>query len=96
MIWIPLLVFVVVGAMAYLAVIETAFGDEELELARISRHLCPALLRVELARMLAPADVYITHIKPGEVDAVMSEIGAQHSHHSIRALVAGQVMNIPG
>jgi hypothetical protein len=75
-------------------VIETAFGDDELELARISRHLCPSLLRGELARLEQPTDVFITHIKPGELDAVMSEIGAQTSHHRIRALAAGQVMRI--
>jgi ribonuclease BN (tRNA processing enzyme) len=75
-------------------VIETAFSDEEIELARISRHLCPALLRDELARLERPVDVYITHIKPGELDAVMSEIGAQASRHRIRALAAGQVMRV--
>jgi hypothetical protein len=49
-------------------------------------------LQRELAHLQAPADVYITHIKPGEVDAVMSEIGAQGSRHRISALVSGQVM----
>jgi ribonuclease BN (tRNA processing enzyme) len=73
-------------------VIETAFGDDERELARISQHLCPSLLREELDRLASPTNVYITHIKPGEVDAVMSEIGARTSRHRIRALVAGQVM----
>jgi ribonuclease BN (tRNA processing enzyme) len=71
-------------------VIETAFGDDEQGLADISRHLSPALLRRELAQLRAPADVYITHIKPGEVDAVMSEIGAHGSRHRIGALVSGQ------
>jgi ribonuclease BN (tRNA processing enzyme) len=77
-------------------VIETAFGDDESELAGISRHLCPALLREELAQLRSPADVFITHIKPGEVDAVMSEIGAQRSPHRIQALVSGQVMRMGG
>lgn len=76
-------------------VIETAFGNDEIELARISRHLCPAMLGDELARLEQSADVYVTHIKPGELDAVMSEIGAQGSRHRIRALVAGQVMRLP-
>jgi ribonuclease BN (tRNA processing enzyme) len=75
-------------------VIETAFGDDELALARISRHLCPSQLQVELEQLATPADVFITHIKPGEVDAVMSEIGAQTSRHRIRALVSGQVMHL--
>ncbi|MBU6258365.1 MAG: 3',5'-cyclic-nucleotide phosphodiesterase [Burkholderiales bacterium] len=76
-------------------VIETAFRDDEHALAGISRHLCPSELQRELARLERPADVYITHIKPGEVDAVMSEIGAQASPHRIRALVTGERIEIP-
>jgi ribonuclease BN (tRNA processing enzyme) len=75
-------------------VIETAFADDELELARISRHLCPSLLRQELSRLEQPAQVYITHIKPGDIDAVMTEVGAGTSRHRIAALVAGQLMNV--
>ncbi len=75
-------------------VIETAFGDDEHALAEISRHLCPAQLRQELAQLASPANVFITHIKPGEVDAVMTEIGAHGSRHHIRALSTGQVMHI--
>jgi cAMP phosphodiesterase len=75
-------------------VIETAFGDEEIELARISRHLSPALLREELAQLEQPADIYITHIKPGELEVVMAEIGRLDTPHRIRQLAAGQVMHI--
>jgi ribonuclease BN (tRNA processing enzyme) len=77
-------------------VIETAFRDDQAELAAISRHLCPAELERELAQLGGSADVYITHIKPGEVDAVMSEIGAHASPHRIRALVSGQMMTMGG
>ena len=73
-------------------VIETAFGDDQQELAGISRHLCPAELKRELAQLAGSAEVFITHIKPGEVDAVMSEIGAHASRHRIRALVSGQLI----
>jgi len=73
-------------------VIETAFRDDEHELAGISKHLCPAMLKSELAQLGRPMDVYITHIKPGEVDAVMAEIGAHDSPHRIQALVSGQLM----
>jgi ribonuclease BN (tRNA processing enzyme) len=75
-------------------VIETAFADEEAELARISRHLCPSLLREELARFDRSVDVYITHIKPGEVEAVMAEIGATVRGHHIQVLQTGQVMTL--
>jgi hypothetical protein len=75
-------------------VIETAFRDDEDELARISRHLCPKQLRGELARLRQPTDVYITHIKPGEVEAVMSEIAALPMRHACQALVTGQVFDL--
>ena len=75
-------------------VIETAFSDEERQLARVSRHLCPSVLGQELARLDHPTNVYITHIKPGEVDAVMSEIAALNSPHRVRALIQGQVIAI--
>jgi ribonuclease BN (tRNA processing enzyme) len=73
-------------------VIETAFRNDESALAEISQHLSPARLQAELAQLRAPTDVYITHIKPGEVEAVMAEIAALKSPHDIRALVSGQVM----
>jgi ribonuclease BN (tRNA processing enzyme) len=75
-------------------IIETAFRDDEHALATISQHLCPSQLQQELARLQAPADVYITHIKPGEVETVMAEIGAQGSRHRIQALRTGQVMTL--
>lgn len=73
-------------------VIETAFRDDESALAEISQHLCPTRLRTELAHLSEPTEVFITHIKPGELDAVMSAIAAQASPHRIRALVTGQRM----
>ena len=75
-------------------VIETAFSDEERVVARISRHLCPAALGHELAQLAGSVDVHITHIKPGEMDAVMQEIAALGTPHRIHALGAGQVMKV--
>jgi ribonuclease BN (tRNA processing enzyme) len=75
-------------------VIETAFSDEERELACLSQHLCPAKLGVELAQLAGRVDVHITHIKPGEVDAVMSEVAALATDHRIGALRAGQILDL--
>jgi ribonuclease BN (tRNA processing enzyme) len=75
-------------------VIETAFSDEERQLARISRHLGPAALGHELAQLAGSVDVHITHIKPGESEAVMAEIGRLGSPHRIAALGAGQAMRV--
>lgn len=76
-------------------VIETAFRDDEHELASISGHLCPAMLGAELANLgNGGIDVYITHIKPGEVDAVMSEISALGDRHRLLPLQPGQVLTL--
>lgn len=54
--------------------IETAFCNREKEIAIASKHLCPSLLVKELAKLERPADIYITHLKPGEIELTMQEI----------------------
>jgi ribonuclease BN (tRNA processing enzyme) len=75
-------------------IIETAFSDDERQLARISRHLCPSALGQELLQLAGSVDVHITHIKPGEVDAVMTEIARLGTQHRIHALQAGHTMDL--
>lgn len=58
-------------------IIESAFSDREEALAHVSKHLCPRLLFAELDKLSLPAEVYVTHLKPGQSDAIMQEIGAQ-------------------
>ena len=55
-------------------IIETAFSNKERQLAEISRHLCPATLADELAKLERSAEIYITHLKPGEIEPTMLEI----------------------
>jgi len=55
-------------------IIETAFSNKERQLAEISRHLCPAMLADELAKLERDAEIYITHMKPGEIEPTMLEI----------------------
>lgn len=73
-------------------VIETAFRNDEHQLATVSRHLHPAALGRELAHLAPGAKVWITHVKPGELDAVMSEIAALAPCHDVRPLAAGDRM----
>jgi ribonuclease BN (tRNA processing enzyme) len=75
-------------------VIETAFSDDEAELAHVSQHLCPADLGKELAQLGGSVDVRITHIKPGEVEAVMNGVQALSTPHRLSALQAGQEMSL--
>lgn len=75
-------------------VIETAFSDAERQLARVSRHLCPTVLGVELTELDAGVQVHITHIKPGEQAAVMAQVEALGLPHRISALEAGQILSV--
>lgn len=75
-------------------VIETAFRDDELELAGVSGHLCPLLLGKELGHLAPGVDVYVTHIKPGEMEAVMAEVSALGGRHRVTALQSGQVLTL--
>lgn len=75
-------------------VIETAFSDDEAALAALSGHLCPTGLSGELAQLKGRVQVHITHIKPGEIEAVMAGVLAQPSEHRVSALAAGQVITL--
>lgn len=77
-------------------VIEAAFGDDERELAAVSRHLCPATLGLELAHLAGSVDVHITHIKPGELDTVMGDLARLESTHRIQVLQVGRQIELSG
>jgi ribonuclease BN (tRNA processing enzyme) len=55
-------------------IIETSFSDKDRQLAELSQHLCPSTVAVELAKLKRPAEVYITHLKPSEIELTMQEI----------------------
>jgi ribonuclease BN (tRNA processing enzyme) len=55
-------------------IIETAFSDKDRWLAELSKHLCPSMLGEELAKLERPAEIYITHLKPSEIELTMQEI----------------------
>jgi Cft2 family RNA processing exonuclease len=62
-----------IGNLRYL-IIETAFSDAERELAIRAKHLCPSLLAAQLEKLQRDAEVFITHLKPGEGETIMQEI----------------------
>ena len=55
-------------------IIETAFPNAQRQLALASKHLCPDLLAAELARLTRQAEIFITHLKPGQIEETMAEI----------------------
>lgn len=77
-------------------VIETAFSNAELELTKISKHLCPSLLIEELAKLKhhPRPHIYITHLKPGEGEIIMREIEADTHEFNARPLYNGHIFEL--
>lgn len=79
-----------IGNLKYL-IIETAFANKERHLAELSRHLCPSMLAEELVKFERDAEVYITHLKPGETELTMQEIEESSGRLQPRMLQNNQV-----
>lgn len=80
-------------------IIETAFSNSELELARLSKHLCPSMLVNELQNLnssnhSSPLELFITHLKPGEAETIMQEIADCKLTLPTQALKNGQVFSL--
>ena len=75
-------------------IMETAFSNSELEIALLSKHLCPSLLCAELKKLEKEVQVYITHLKPGEMSLIMKEIGESAGKVKPEMLVNDQVFEI--
>lgn len=72
-------------------IIETAFSNQEREIAVLSKHLCPSMLQEELRKLKRPVEIYITHLKPGEDALIMREIEACIGDYRPRRLMNDQV-----
>jgi len=71
--------------------IETAFSNRDKKLAELSKHLCPDTLAIELAKFDQMAEIYVTHLKPGEIELTMEEIEAVAGEYRPRMLQNNQV-----
>ncbi|MBU1235727.1 MAG: 3',5'-cyclic-nucleotide phosphodiesterase [Gammaproteobacteria bacterium] len=72
-------------------IIETAFSNREAPRANISKHLCPDTLAKELEMLAVPADIFITHLKPGQSEVTMREIEERVGPRKPGMLRGGQV-----
>ncbi|MGE5489883.1 MAG: MBL fold metallo-hydrolase [Actinomycetota bacterium] len=55
-------------------IVECAFSNREERLALASKHMYPSLLAAELQKLERGCDIYITHLKPGQIELTMEEI----------------------
>ena len=71
-------------------IVETAFSNKERQLAEVSKHLCPSMLADELAKLDLDPEIWITHLKPGEIELTMQEIEEGTRRNRPRMLQNGQ------
>jgi ribonuclease BN (tRNA processing enzyme) len=62
-----------ISNLRYLLV-ECAFSNQESDLAERSKHMCPHLLADALRQLDRPCQLFITHLKPGDVERTMTEL----------------------
>ncbi len=74
-------------------IIETAFSNKERQLAEVSKHLCPDMLAEELSKLERSVEIYVTHLKPGEIELTMQEIEDCAASFRPRMLQNSQVFN---
>ncbi len=75
-------------------IIETAFSNRERKLAEASLHLCPSMLFEELAYLQSRPDIFITHLKPGQIELTMEEIEDSIGEFRPRMLQNNQVFEL--
>lgn len=75
-------------------IIETAFCNREKQLAILSKHLCPSMLAEELAKLERSAEIFISHLKPGEIELTMQEIEECAGQYKPRMLQNNQVFEL--
>jgi ribonuclease BN (tRNA processing enzyme) len=71
-------------------IVETAFSNKERQLAEVSKHLCPSMLAEELSKLELDPEIWITHLKPGEIELTMQEVQEGARRHRPRMLQNGQ------
>lgn len=54
--------------------VECAFSNQECALATLSKHMCPRILAEELSRLDRTCELFVTHLKPGDIERTMLEI----------------------
>ena len=57
-------------------IVECAFANHHIQLAKLAHHYCPSLLVDDLKKLRHQPKIGISHLKPGEEDLIMQECRA--------------------
>ncbi len=74
--------------------VECAFSNKEAEICRLAKHYCPQMLGADLGKLKHRPKLYISHLKPGSEDVIMSECKQAIDGFDMQRLQADQVIDI--
>ena len=74
--------------------VESAFSNKDIELARVAFHYCPETLARDLPKLKHRPDVYISHLKPGEENAIMKECKKAMPEWNLSRLRSGDLFEL--
>lgn len=80
-----------IGNLRYL-IVESAFPNAERNIAAMSKHLCPDLLRAELRHLRHVPEIFITHRKPVHAARICDEFNRADDTFRPHMLQTGQVL----
>ncbi|MFI4939016.1 MAG: MBL fold metallo-hydrolase, partial [Burkholderiales bacterium] len=67
-------------------IVDCSFTNADFELAEVSGHYCPQSLIKDVQAMPHSIDFLIYHLKPGQEEAIMQELGLNDGGRSFKAL----------
>ena len=74
--------------------VETAFPNNDIDIARKSKHYCPQLLAADLLKLRHRPRVCISHPKPGSEDMIARECRAEIRGFAVEVLTNDHVLEI--
>lgn len=77
-------------------IIECAFSNREEALAADAKHFCPKTLAEACVELRRDCEIFITHLKPGQIEQTMLEIEGGLGELRPRMLHNGQVFELKG
>jgi ribonuclease BN (tRNA processing enzyme) len=75
-------------------ILETTFPDAQVELATVSKHLCPSMVQGELKKLQGKPEVFITHMMPGDEVTIMAELRERLPEFTLNRLEPNQVFEL--
>ena len=75
-------------------VLETTFPDSQVELATLSKHMCPSMVQGELKKLKVRPEIYITHMMPSDEEQIISELRERISGFELKRLEPNHVFEL--